>query len=296
MIDFLSLNTYIHSLNYKTIQLYQHQSHDNIAYVIDNKYILKIPSSMKYINQVIKEKQLLDPIQDKNLCKPIKIFNINGINCGLYNKIGGTSLDRCKLKNNGKNLVAKQLAKILNKIHSLPTNLWNQNLIDQYEPGPHNFFRGGSIDYYSKDFYLYLNYVKKKNILSNKKIKKLNYLWQKALYNPIDSHGFIHGDIATGNIIYNKYKKNIHLIDFGCCGFGDKSCDLVMAFNYFCHNNRKMFFKIINGDKNLWIRSASWCIWKNLFEIYTKGQSIANIKIINGVLRSMGHDFSNWRF
>ena len=288
MINIYELLTYIKQRHYSSIKLFPHQGHDNISYLIDNKFILKIPSSNQYINQSFKEKQLLNPINIKNLCKPIEIFNINGIHCGLYNKIPGTSLDRYKLKNNEKLMVAKKLAILLNTIHSLPIDLWDRHLINQYKPNNHNFFRGGKLDHYSKDFYHYLNYAKEKLILSNKKIKRINNLWKKILTTHCKDQVFIHGDVAPGNIIYN-YQRQLTLIDFGCCGFGDLSCDLTMAFNYFSHDNRKIFMKIMDVNKDTWINAMGWCLWKNLFLIYTnKNQSkIKYIKIINIILKEI---------
>jgi serine/threonine protein kinase len=287
MITLHELLDYINHIHYSSVKLFPYQGHDNISYIIDNKFILKTPSSRKYIDQCIKEKQLLNPISIKNICKPIEIFNINGINCGLYKKIQGSSLDRCKLTNNKKIVVAKQLAITINKIHCLTLNLWDNNLINQYKPHQHNFFRGGELNHYAQDFHNYLHYVKEKSILSNKKVKKIHYLWKRALKSHQNGPVFIHGDISMGNIIYNHRKSTLNLIDFGCCGFSDKSCDLTMAFNYFSHYNREIFMKMINVNKNIWISCMGWCLWKILFLIYTNKNSskIKHIKIINIILK-----------
>jgi aminoglycoside phosphotransferase (APT) family kinase protein len=76
----------------------------------------------------------------------------------------------------------------------------------------------------------------------------------------------VHGDVAAGNLIV----KGGHLygvIDFGCCGVGDPSCDLVMAWTFFDAESRGIFLNETHADTSMIARARGWALWKALITI-----------------------------
>jgi len=57
------------------------------------------------------------------------------------------------------------------------------------------------------------------------------------------------------------------VIDFGCAGIGDPSCDLVIAWTFLDPTNRSMFRSAVALDPATWKRARGWAIWKALITL-----------------------------
>ena len=57
------------------------------------------------------------------------------------------------------------------------------------------------------------------------------------------------------------------MIDFGCAGIGDPSCDLVIAWTFLDEASRKRFRSAIGLDPATWERGRGWAIWKALITL-----------------------------
>jgi aminoglycoside phosphotransferase (APT) family kinase protein len=57
------------------------------------------------------------------------------------------------------------------------------------------------------------------------------------------------------------------VIDFGCAGVGDPSCDLVIAWTFLDAASRKTFRSRIGLDPETWQRARGWAIWKALITL-----------------------------
>ena len=126
-------------------------------------------------------------------------------------------------------------------------------------PGPHNFYRAGSLATYDEETRQAIEILKNK-IDANAATE----LWEVALettwqYAPV----WVHGDISTGNLLVYQGKLNA-VIDFGGMGIGDPACDLVIAWKFFSGESRKTFREILPLDKGTWARGRAWALWKAL--------------------------------
>jgi Phosphotransferase enzyme family len=74
---------------------------------------------------------------------------------------------------------------------------------------------------------------------------------------------WVHGDIAEGNLLV-KDGQLCAVIDFGCAGIGDPSCDLVIAWTFLDPASRASFRAAIALDPATWERARGWAIWKAL--------------------------------
>lgn len=95
-------------------------------------------------------------------------------------------------------------------------------------------------------------------------IDKCKHVGNAALSTRWTKHPvWVHGDMAQGNLIY-KNRRLPGVIDFGCMGTGDPSCDLVMAWTFFNERSRKIFIENMELDKDTWNRAKGWALWKAL--------------------------------
>ena len=83
---------------------------------------------------------------------------------------------------------------------------------------------------------------------------------------------WFHGDIATGNVLTTDGRLSA-VIDFGCAGVGDPSCDLAIAWASFDAPARAAFRDAlsvsgsIRTDDPLWARGSGWALWKALITV-----------------------------
>ena len=77
---------------------------------------------------------------------------------------------------------------------------------------------------------------------------------------------WVHGDIAADNLIIRN-NRLYGIIDFGTCGVGDPSCDLVMAWNFFDRESRHIFLQEMQADPGMIARARGWALWKALITL-----------------------------
>ena len=57
------------------------------------------------------------------------------------------------------------------------------------------------------------------------------------------------------------------VIDFGCLGVGDPSCDLAIAWTLFEGESRDAFRACLRPDDATWTRGRGWALWKALITL-----------------------------
>lgn len=89
-------------------------------------------------------------------------------------------------------------------------------------------------------------------------------VWSDALTSAWPSAPtWFHGDVAVGNLLATDGALSA-VIDFGTCGVGDPACDLVIAWNYFAGEERKVFREAVGLPDDAWRRGRGWAMWKAL--------------------------------
>jgi aminoglycoside phosphotransferase (APT) family kinase protein len=73
-------------------------------------------------------------------------------------------------------------------------------------------------------------------------------------------------DAAESNLLVKDGRLNA-VIDFGCAGVGDPSCDLVIAWTFLDPASRKKFHSGVGLDSATWQRARGWAIWKALITL-----------------------------
>ena len=126
-------------------------------------------------------------------------------------------------------------------------------------PGPHNFFRGGSLATYDAETRRAISLLKGRIDGG-----AATQIWEAALGSSWNRPSvWVHGDVSAGNLLVRAGQLS-SVIDFGMLGVGDPACDLSIAWTLFAGESRDAFRGIIPVDAGTWARARGWTLWKAL--------------------------------
>ncbi|HEY3976068.1 MAG TPA: aminoglycoside phosphotransferase family protein [Streptosporangiaceae bacterium] len=126
------------------------------------------------------------------------------------------------------------------------------------EPGPHNFFRGGSPGYYDAETRTALAALH-----GHIDTGRAAEVWETALAAPRDGPpAWFHGDAQPGNLLLDSSGRLSAVIDFGTSGIGDPACDTTIAWTFFSGPGQRRFQERLPADEATWARGRGWAIWK----------------------------------
>ena len=148
--------------------------------------------------------------------------------------------------------LARELAAFLAALQRVPQQ-------DGPQPGPHNFFRGGTLSTYDAQTRAAIAAIATKlDAIAATEVwdRALASRWQR---DPV----WIHGDVSVGNLLV-KDGQLCAVIDFGNIGVGDPACDLAMYWTIFEGNARRSFKSGLDLDEETWARGRAWVLWKAL--------------------------------
>lgn len=252
-----------------------HQGHDNRSFIIDGKFIIKIPSSDRYKTQIEKDFKYLNLIREKVDIK-IPTLHIYGIqedihpySYGIYHYINGDNLHF--YDNVDKSKIAEKCAMFLKQLHMVDCS-------NGPEAGKHNFYRGGNLNIYYDETVQCLETVK--GVFNCERLLKY---FNDALSVEVDQKVFVHGDFVVTNLLYDNNDLSA-VIDFGILGVGDCSCDLSMYWTYFDDESRVLFKELLNLDENIWIKAKGWVIWKMLL-LYINDNDLNAKEVLNNIIK-----------
>ncbi len=128
--------------------------------------------------------------------------------------------------------------------------------------GTHNFHRGGSLRVYDTETRQSISML-----ADEIDIATVMEVWDSALATQWRGPAvWVHGDVAETNLLVKEGRLNA-VIDFGCAGVGDPSCDLVIAWTFLDPTYRKEFRSTVALDPATWKRARGWGIWKALITL-----------------------------
>jgi aminoglycoside phosphotransferase (APT) family kinase protein len=241
---------------------------DNRTFHLGKAMSVRLPSAERYVAQVEKEHRWL-PALKPHLPLSIPVPLALGQPAGgypwpwsVYEWIDG---ERVKLQ------TVSDLTAFAGDLAEFLLALWE---IDA-SAGPHNFHRGGFLRIYDQETRRSIE------TLANEIDEPLTTeIWESALASLwSEKPVWVHGDIAEGNLLVRKGLLSA-VIDFGCCGVGDPSCDLVIAWTLLDQPARKAFRTRLGLDPQTWERARGWCLWKALITIAEKrgkDEAVANL-------------------
>ena len=229
---------------------------DNRTFHLGNHMVVRLPRAAAYAPQVEKEHRWLPQLAPQ---LPLQIPTPLAIGkpgdgypweWSVYRWIEGEAVARERigdLKN-----FATGLADFLIALQRIDTT-------GGPRPGPHNFYRGGSLATYDAEARQAIAVLKGKL-----DAEAATEIWDLALKTTWDRPPvWLHGDVSAGNLLVHKGRLSA-IIDFGMVGVGDPACDLSVAWTLFGGESRRVFRAMLPLDPGTWARGRAWTLWKAL--------------------------------
>ncbi len=233
-----------------------HSGWDNRTFHLGENMLVRMPSSLAYAAQVEKEQKWLPrlaPLLPLPIPVPLAIGEAaNGYpyRWSIYRWLEGESAatspiaDFCDF--------AISLAKFLIGLQHIDTT-------DGPQPGPHSFYRGGSLKNYDVETRQAIAHLEGKI-----DVKAATEIWESALATTWNrSLVWVHGDVSVGNLLVQEGRLS-GVIDFGQLTVGDPACDLAIAWTLFKGKSRGVFRETFSLDSGTWTRGRAWALWKAL--------------------------------
>ena len=229
---------------------------DNKTFLLGEHMIVRLPSAAGYSVQVEKEHRWL-PKLAPFLPLPIPTPLATGEPAdsypwrwSIYRWIEGDAAAPERIADLSG--FASSLARFLIALQRIDTT-------DGPRPGPHNFWRGGSLSTYDAETRQGIALLKGKI-----DTKAATEVWEAALKTTWDHPPlWVHGDVSAGNLLVKSGRLS-SVIDFGMLGVGDPACDLSIAWTLFSGESRRAFRAMLPLDAGTWARGRAWTLWKAL--------------------------------
>jgi aminoglycoside phosphotransferase (APT) family kinase protein len=229
---------------------------DNKTFHLGEHLIVRLPRAAAYAAQVEKEHQWL-PRLAPLLPLPIPTPRAIGQPAdgypwkwSIYQWIDGETATPKRIGDLNEFAIA--LADFLIVLQSIDTT-------DGPRPGPHNFYRGGSLTTYDAEVRQAIAVLEDR--LDTKAVTEV---WDMALKTTWDHPPvWLHGDVSAGNLLIHEGRLSA-IIDFGMVGVGDPACDLSVAWTLFGGESRRTFRAMLPLDPGTWARGRAWTLWKAL--------------------------------
>ena len=229
---------------------------DNGTFHLGDHMIVRLPQAAAYAAQVEKEQRWLPqlaPLLPLRIPTPLAIGKpADGYpwEWSVYRWIEGETAASGS---------AGDLEDIATALAGFLIALQRIDTTDGPRPGPHNFYRGGSLTTYDAEVRQAISVLKEK--LDTEAALEV---WDTALKTTW-SHApvWLHGDVSAGNLLIHEGRLSA-IIDFGMLGVGDPACDLSIAWTLFEGESRRAFRAMLPLDPGTWARGRAWTLWKAL--------------------------------
>ena len=232
---------------------------DNRTFRLGDRMSVRLPSALHYVAQVEKEHRWL-PVLRPQLPLPIPVpLGLGAPGAGypwpwsIYGWLDGKPAHVDHIHDLGR--FAVDLAHFLVALRGIDAR-------NGPVAGTHNFHRGGSLTVYDTETRQSID------MLANEiDVVHVTEVWDTALATSWQgSPVWVHGDVVETNLLVNEGRLNA-VIDFGCAGVGDPSCDLVIAWTFLDPANRKEFRSAAVLDPATWKRARGWAMWKSVITL-----------------------------
>jgi aminoglycoside phosphotransferase (APT) family kinase protein len=240
---------------------------DNRMFRLGDEMVVRLPSGPAYALAIEREQRWLQYLAPQlPLCVPEPIASGEPHadyprSWSIYRWIVGDSLHDTE----GVDLVTlgREIGEFLSALHAIDAT-------GGPNPGPQNFYRGGSLSVYAEQTAQAIDALGDK--VDGHLVQKL---WRRAMESSWDRKPlWVHGDMSAGNLLV-KDGKLCGVIDFGQLAVGDPACDLTIAWTTFSGESRDAFREAIPLDSETWVRGRGWSLWKALIVAAELVQSTA---------------------
>jgi aminoglycoside phosphotransferase (APT) family kinase protein len=227
---------------------------DNVTFRLGEEMLVRLPSADDYVPGVRKEQRWL-PVLAGQL--PLPVPELLGVGepardfprpWSVYRWIDGVPVT---------GQTVRDLPEFAADLADFLAALYRIDPAGGPPPGPHNFFRGGSLAVYDGETQEAL--VALEGHIDTALAAEV---WQAAAEatwpgRPV----WFHGDAQPGNLLINAGRL-CAVIDFGTCGVGDPACDTTIAWTFLSGESSRVFRERLPVDRATWTRGRGWAIWK----------------------------------
>jgi aminoglycoside phosphotransferase (APT) family kinase protein len=258
---------------------------DNRTFRLGDNMAVRLPSALPYVAQVEKEHRWL-PVLRRHLPLPIPTplgLGVPGSGYpwpwSIYGWLDGKPARGEHIHDLGR--FAVDLAYFLLALRGIDAR-------NGPAAGAHNFHRGGPLAVYDIETRKTIG-----ALVDEIDVGAVTEVWDTALATlwqgpPV----WVHGDVAETNLLVKEGRLNA-VIDFGCAGVGDPSCDLVIAWTFLDPASRERFRAAIALDPATWARARGWAIWKALITLVQhRGTNPVTAKKASHVISAVLDDHS----
>jgi aminoglycoside phosphotransferase (APT) family kinase protein len=238
---------------------------DNRTFHLGDRMSVRLPSAPAYVAQVAKEHRWLPALQPHLTLQIPAPIGLGAPGSGyswpwsIYGWVEGEPADANRIHDLGR--FAVDLARFLVALRSIDAR-------DGPVAGAHNFHRGGSLAFYDAQIRQSIATLTGKINLAT-----VTEAWDAALATSWQGPPvWVHGDVAASNLLVKEGRLTA-VIDFGCMGVGDPSCDLTIAYTFLDRASRSAFRDEIALDASTWERARGWAVWKALITLAKHGDT-----------------------
>ncbi|HQR54427.1 MAG TPA: aminoglycoside phosphotransferase family protein [Burkholderiaceae bacterium] len=229
---------------------------DNRIFRLGDAMLVRLPSGVKYAEQVAKEQRWL-PYLAKSL--PLAIPTPLALgqpssgypwNWSVYRWLEGEAASAGSVAD---------LTEFASSLGHFLCSLQRVGATGGPEPGPHNFHRGGTLGIYNGQ-------TRQAIAALEGKIDGVaaTAIWEAALARAWNRPPvWVHGDVSASNLLVRAGRLSA-VIDFGQLGVGDPACDLAIAWTFLEGASRRTFRDALSLDDETWARGRGWALWKAL--------------------------------
>jgi aminoglycoside phosphotransferase (APT) family kinase protein len=243
---------------------------DNRTFHLGHDMTVRLPSAAAYSAQVEKEHRWL-PRLAPLLPLPIPTPLAMGVPAAGYP--WPWSIYRWL---NGENATIERIADLREFAIMLAEFLMALQRIESTDgppPGQHNFYRGGPLEIYDAETRQAIA-----ELAATIDTDRVTSVWEAAVNatwhrSPV----WLHGDVSAGNLLVTRGRLSA-VIDFGCLGVGDPSCDVTIAWTLFFGKSREAFRAALALDSGTWSRARGWALWKALITLAEESGSLEAVK------------------
>jgi aminoglycoside phosphotransferase (APT) family kinase protein len=238
---------------------------DNRTFRLGDSMSVRLPTALTYVAQVEKEHRWL-PVLRPHLPLPIPVpLGLGTPGAGypwpwsIYGWLEGEPAHTGPIRDVGR--FAIDLAQFLVSLRGVDAR-------SGPVAGTHNFHRGGSLTVYDAETRWSIGML-----ADEIDVAGVTEVWDEAVATSWQGAPvWIHGDVAETNLLVKEGRLNA-VIDFGCAGVGDPSCDLVIAWTFLDPASRKKFRSAVALDPATWKRARGWAMWKALITLAQLGDT-----------------------
>ncbi|MBC7590838.1 MAG: aminoglycoside phosphotransferase family protein [Salinibacterium sp.] len=253
---------------------------DNRTFRVGEELSVRLPSAQAYVAGIEKEHRWLPRLADR---LPLQTPVLEGLGIpgegypwpwSIHRWMTGSDLTTATEVDGRR--AARDLGEFLSELRAVDAH-------GGPAAGEHSFFRGASLTRYDGETRSALAALS--SMLSRETIAAAAQIWDVAVDSEWDAQPvWFHGDLSAGNILADDGRLTA-VIDFGTCGVGDPSCDLVIAWTYFEGEQRHVFADAVGLNARTWSRARGWALWKALVRIRENGPTHSEqIRVMTEVL------------